>query len=240
MSNQIVIIPTYNEKENISAIIQAALDASEEFHVLVVDDSSPDGTADIVRSLMAEKPNRVFLEIRQTKDGLGRAYIHGFKWALQRGYAYIFEMDADFSHNPKDLPRLLQACVEGADMAVGSRYSNGVNVVNWPMKRVLLSYFASKYVRFITNIPVHDTTAGFVCYTAHALNALNLNKIEFSGYGFQVEMKYKIWKKGFTIVEVPIIFSDRTQGESKISKSIVREAVWGVVKLRLQSMLGKL
>ncbi|MDO5509445.1 MAG: polyprenol monophosphomannose synthase [Weeksellaceae bacterium] len=240
MSKQIVIIPTYNEKENIEAIVRAALKASEDFHVLVVDDSSPDGTAEIVRRLKQELPEKLFMEVRSTKDGLGRAYIHGFKWALEHGYDYIFEMDADFSHNPNDLPRLWEACRNGADMAVGSRYSNGVNVVNWPMKRVLLSYFASKYVRFVTGIPVHDTTAGFVCYRAEALRSLNLDKIEFSGYGFQVEMKYKIWKKGLTVVEVPIIFSDRTQGESKISKSIVREAVWGVVKLRLQSMFGRL
>lgn len=240
MSSKIVIIPTYNEKENIESIIKATLALPDKFDVLIVDDSSPDGTAEIVCEMIKIFPERVFLEIRKIKDGLGRAYIHGFKWALKQGYEYIFEMDADFSHNPNDLPKLWKACVDGADMSVGSRYSQGVNVVNWPMKRVLLSYFASKYVRLITNLPIHDTTAGFVCYTKKALESLDLDKVKFKGYGFQVEMKYRIWKKGMSIVEVPIIFTDRTLGESKISNSIVQEAIFGIIGLRLKSMFGKL
>lgn len=239
MIQKLVIIPTYNEKSNIEEIIRATLALPEQFDVLVVDDSSPDGTGGIVMELIKVFPERLFLEVRKIKDGLGRAYVHGFKWALAKGYDYIFEMDADFSHNPKDLPRLLNACENGADMAIGSRYSQGVNVVNWPMKRVLLSYFASKYVRIITSIPVHDTTAGFVCYKKETLQALNLDKIEFKGYGFQIEMKFKIWKKGLKIVEVPIIFTDRTLGESKISNSIVQEGLLGVIKLKLRSLTGK-
>lgn len=240
MSKKIVIIPTYNEKENIEKIIRATLALPERFDVLVVDDSSPDGTSEVVSDLIKLFPDRLFLEIRKIKDGLGRAYIHGFKWALNSDYKYVFEMDADFSHNPNDLPKLLKACEDGADMSIGSRYSKGVNVVNWPMKRVLLSYFASKYVRFITRLPIHDTTAGFVCYTDKALRALDLDKIKFKGYGFQVEMKYKVWKKGLKLVEVPIIFTDRTLGESKINKSIVKEAVFGIMGLRIKSLLGKL
>ena len=239
MIQKLVIIPTYNEKSNIEEIIRATLALPEQFDVLVVDDSSPDGTGGIVMELIKVFPERLFLEVRKIKDGLGRAYVHGFKWALAKGYDYIFEMDADFSHNPKDLPRLLNACENGADMAIGSRYSQGVNVVNWPMKRVLLSYFASKYVRIITSIPVHDTTAGFVCYKKETLQALNLDKIEFKGYGFQIEMKFKIWKKGLKIIEVPIIFTDRTLGESKISNSIVQEGLLGVIKLKLRSLTGK-
>lgn len=240
MIKKLVIIPTYNEKENIENIIRATLSLPQDFNILVVDDSSPDGTGEIVKNLMEHFPNRVFLEVRKVKDGLGRAYVHGFKWAIGKGYDYIFEMDADFSHNPNDLPKLLMACQEGADMSVGSRYSQGVNVVNWPMHRVLLSYFASKYVRLITQMPLHDTTAGFVCYTRKALQSLDLNKIEFKGYGFQIEMKYKIWKKGLKIVEVPIIFIDRTLGESKISNSIVKEGFLGVMKLKYQSIIGKI
>lgn len=240
MTNKIVIIPTYNEKENIEKILRATLALPERFDILVVDDSSPDGTIDIVTELIRIFPERLFLEVRKIKDGLGRAYIHGFKWALENGYQYIFEMDADYSHNPNDLPRLLEACVNGADMSIGSRYSQGVNVVNWPMKRVLLSYFASKYVRMVTNLPFHDTTAGFVCYTRKTLEALDLDRIKFKGYGFQVEMKYKVWKKGFKIVEVPIIFTDRTLGESKISNTIVKEAVFGIIGLRIRSIIGKL
>lgn len=240
MTSKVVIIPTYNEKENIERIIKATLALPEKFDVLVVDDSSPDGTANIVTDLMTIFPERIFLEVRKVKDGLGRAYIHGFKWALEQEYEYIFEMDADFSHNPNDLPRLLEACEKGADMSVGSRYSQGVNVVNWPMKRVLLSYFASKYVRLVTNLPLHDTTAGFVCYTKKSLEVLDLENVKFKGYGFQVEMKYKIWKKGMNIVEVPIIFTDRTLGESKISNSIVKEAVFGIIGLRIKSILGRL
>ncbi|MRJ07356.1 polyprenol monophosphomannose synthase [Ornithobacterium rhinotracheale] len=237
---KLVIIPTYNEKENIEKIVRATLALPQDFDVLVVDDSSPDGTVEIVKELITLFPERIFLEVRQIKDGLGRAYVHGFKWALAHGYDYIFEMDADFSHNPNDLPKLLKACQEGADMAVGSRYSQGVNVVNWPMHRVLLSYFASKYVRLITQLPLHDTTAGFVCYTRKALESLDLNQIEFKGYGFQIEMKYKIWKKGLKIVEVPIIFTDRTLGESKISNSIIKEGFLGVIKLKYKSLIGKL
>ncbi|MGQ2143814.1 polyprenol monophosphomannose synthase [Ornithobacterium rhinotracheale] len=237
---KLVIIPTYNEKENIEKIVRATLALPQDFDVLVVDDSSPDGTVEIVKNLIELFPNRVFLEVRKVKDGLGRAYVHGFKWSLANGYDYIFEMDADFSHNPNDLPKLLKACEEGADMSVGSRYSQGVNVVNWPMHRVLLSYFASKYVSLITQLPLHDTTAGFVCYTRKALESLDLNKIEFKGYGFQIEMKYKIWKKGLKIVEVPIIFTDRTLGESKISNSIIKEGFFGVIKLKYKSLTGKI
>ncbi|MDG4949394.1 polyprenol monophosphomannose synthase [Weeksellaceae bacterium KMM 9724] len=240
MPDKLVIIPTYNERENIERILNVTLELPDAFHILVVDDSSPDGTAEIVKDLMLKYPGRLFLEERKVKDGLGRAYIHGFKWALSKEYNYIFEMDADFSHNPNDLPKLWKACVDGADMSVGSRYSQGVNVVNWPMKRVLLSYFASKYVRFFTSMPIHDTTAGFVCYTRKALESLDLDRIKFKGYGFQIEMKYKVWKKGLKVVEVPIIFTDRTLGESKISNSIVKEAVFGVIELRIKSMLGRL
>lgn len=237
MSDTLVIIPTYNEKENIEAILQAVFSEEKEFHVLVVDDNSPDGTADIVEGLMAKFPNRLFLEKRAGKNGLGTAYIHGFKWALKKSYEYIIEMDADFSHNPKDLVRLYNAChSEGGDVSVGSRYSQGVNVVNWSMKRVLLSYFASKYVRFITGIPIHDTTAGFVCYKRNVLETMNLDKIRFVGYAFQIEMKFKAWKHGFTIKEVSVIFTDRTKGESKMSGSIVYEALFGVIKMRLKGL----
>ena len=240
MSDKLVIIPTYNEKENIEAIIHAALSAEKMFDVLIVDDSSPDGTNGIVKRLIPAYNGRLHLEIRTEKDGLGRAYVHGFKWALANNYEYIFEMDADFSHNPNDLPRLYQALVDGADLAIGSRYCNGVNVVNWPMNRVLLSYFASKYVRIITNLPVHDATAGFVGYSANVLKSLDLDKIKFKGYGFQIEMKYKTWIKKFKLKEVPIIFTDRTLGESKISSDIIGEAVFGVISLRLRNIFGKL
>ena len=240
MPDKLVIIPTYNEKENIERILNVTLELPDAFHILVVDDTSPDGTAKIVKDLMLKYPGRLFLEERKVKDGLGRAYIHGFKWALAKKYNYIFEMDADFSHNPNDLSKLWKACVDGADMSIGSRYSQGVNVVNWPMKRVLLSYFASKYVRFFTSMPIHDTTAGFVCYTRKALESLDLDRVKFKGYGFQIEMKYKVWKMGLKVVEVPIIFTDRTLGESKISNSIVKEAVFGVIELRIKSMLGRL
>ncbi|MBF0596915.1 polyprenol monophosphomannose synthase [Faecalibacter rhinopitheci] len=240
MSDRLVIIPTYNEKENIEAIIRAVLAVDDSFDILIVDDSSPDGTGDIIRRLIPESNNRLNLEVRTTKDGLGKAYVHGFKWALAKKYKFIFEMDADFSHNPNDLPRLYKALVEGADLAVGSRYSNGVNVVNWPMERVLLSYFASKYVRIITSLPVHDATAGFVGYKAEVLQALNLDDIKFKGYGFQIEMKYKSWINKFKIQEVPIIFTDRTLGESKISSDIIGEAVFGVILLRLRNIFGKL
>lgn len=240
MLKKLVIIPTYNEVENIEKIIRISLNLPDDFHVLVVDDSSPDGTYQKVKELMSEFSERLFLEIRQEKNGLGKAYIHGFKWALENQYDFIFEMDADFSHNPQDLPRLSQALENGADIAIGSRYSQGVNVVNWPMKRVLLSYFASKYVQLITNLPVHDTTAGFVGYKKQVLEKINLDEIEFKGYGFQIEMKYKAWKKNFILQEVPIIFTDRTLGESKISNNIVKEAVLGVIKLRWKFMTGRL
>jgi dolichol-phosphate mannosyltransferase len=237
MSDTLVIIPTYNEKENVASIIQAVFSQDKEFDVLIVDDSSPDGTALIVKELINKYPNRLHLETRNEKTGLGSAYIHGFKWALSKSYEYIIEMDADFSHNPNDLIRLYNACkIEGADMSVGSRYSVGVNVVNWPMKRVLMSYFASKYVRFITNIPICDTTAGFVCYKRKVLETIKLNKIQFVGYAFQIEMKFKAWKHGFKIKEVSVIFTDRTKGESKMNGSIISEAVFGVIKLRLKGL----
>lgn len=237
---KLVIIPTYNEKENISSIIAAVMALEESFHILVVDDSSPDGTAQIVSDLINTRyPERLFLSIRQAKDGLGRAYLHGFEWAIQHQYDYIFEMDADFSHNPQDLPRLYHAC-QNADMAVGSRYSQGVNVVNWPMGRVLLSYFASKYVRLILGLPVHDTTAGFVCFKKQTLQNIGLDKVKLKGYGFQVEMKYRVFRKKLKIVEVPIIFTDRTKGESKMSGGIIKEAIVGVINLRWKALIGKL
>jgi dolichol-phosphate mannosyltransferase len=237
MSNTLVIIPTYNEKENIEAIIRAVFCQEKVFHVLIVDDNSPDGTGEIVTRLISEFPNRLFLEKRLEKNGIGTAYIHGFKWAIRNNYEYIIEMDADFSHDPKDLIRLYNACAnEGADLSIGSRYSKGVNVVNWPMKRVLLSYFASKYVRFITGIPIHDTTAGFVCYKRKVLETIKLDKIKFVGYAFQIEMKFKAWKHKFNINEVSVIFTDRTLGESKMSGSIVYEALFGVLKLRLKGL----
>lgn len=237
--SQLVIIPTYNEKENIMRVLTAVLALPISFDILVVDDNSPDGTAELVKDIQ-KKENRVHLEIRKEKSGLGTAYIHGFKWALAKDYDYIFEMDADFSHNPADLPRLLKACQEGADVSIGSRYVSGVNVVNWPMKRVLLSYFASKYVRLITCMKIHDTTAGFVCYKKEALQALNLDDIRFIGYAFQIEMKFKAYLRKFKIVEVPVIFTDRSNGQSKMSNAIVREAVFGVIWLKLRSLFGKI
>ncbi len=237
MSDTLVIIPTYNEKENIEAIIKAVFSQKKDFHVLVVDDNSPDGTSTIVESLMNDYPNQLFIEKRAGKNGLGTAYIHGFKWALKKGYDFIIEMDADFSHNPNDLIRLYNACHDNnADVSVGSRYSQGVNVVNWPMKRVLLSYFASKYVRLITGMPIHDTTAGFVCYKRKVLETINLDKIRFVGYAFQIEMKFKAWKHKFNIQEVSVVFTDRTKGESKMSGSIVYEALFGVIKLRIKGL----
>lgn len=236
---KLVIIPTYNEKENIARIIAAVMALEGGFEVLVVDDSSPDATADIVKSLQVQYPDRLHLSVRKVKDGLGKAYIHGFRWALENGYDYIFEMDADFSHNPKDLPHLYEACLE-ADMTIGSRYSKGVNVVNWPMSRVLLSYFASKYVRFILGIPVHDTTAGFVCFSRRVLEGIGLDNVKLKGYGFQVEMKFRAFKKGFKIKEVPIIFTDRTEGESKMNGGIIKEAIFGVLDLKLKSIFNKL
>ena len=237
MSDSLVIIPTYNEKENIEAIIDAVFKQKKKFHVLIVDDNSPDGTATIVEFLMSRYKNCLFLEKRKGKNGLGTAYIHGFKWAIKRQYKYIIEMDADFSHDPSDLIRLYNACEkEGADVSIGSRYSQGVNVVNWPMKRVLLSFFASKYVRFITGIPIHDTTAGFVCYKRKVLETIRLDAIRFVGYAFQIEMKFKAWKHRFNLKEVSVIFTERTQGESKMSKGIVYEAFIGVIKMRLKGL----
>ncbi len=236
---KLVIIPTYNERENIQKITSAVFSLEQNFHILVVDDSSPDGTSDIVKSLQSQYPDQLHLNIRKTKDGLGKAYLHGFNWALRNNYDYIFEMDADFSHNPNDLPKLFEACKEG-DMSIGSRYCKGVNVVNWPMSRVLLSFFASKYVRFILDLPIHDTTAGFVCFSKHALECIDLEKIKLKGYGFQIEMKYRAYKKGLKIKEIPIIFTDRTQGESKMSGGIIKEAIFGVINLKIKSILGKL
>ncbi|APD07189.1 dolichyl-phosphate beta-D-mannosyltransferase [Flavobacteriaceae bacterium UJ101] len=241
MLKNLVIIPTYNEKENIEEIIRKVFSLDISFDILVVDDNSPDLTYQIVENLQEEYRNQLFLEKRKEKDGLGRAYIHGFRWALKNEYDCIYEMDADFSHNPEDLERLFKALKnENVDMVVGSRYSHGVNVVNWDMKRVLLSYFASKYVQFITGIPIHDTTAGFVGYKKRVLKGLDLSKIESFGYGFQVEMKYKIWKKGFQIVEIPIVFTDRIRGESKMNGGIIKEAALGVLKLRLDQFLNRL
>ena len=237
MSERLVITPTYNEKENIEKIIRKVFSLELEFDVLIVDDGSPDGTADIVKDLMKEFPGRLFLEERRGKLGLGTAYIHGFEWALERNYKYVTEMDADFSHNPEDLPRLYDAIIkEGADVAVGSRYCNGVSVVNWPMGRILMSYYASAYVRMITRLKVRDTTAGFVCYSTKFLSSLNFERIRFIGYAFQIEMKYLAWKLGFKIVEVPIIFIDRTEGTSKMSSSIFKEAIFGVMSLRFKNV----
>ena len=237
MSDTLVIIPTYNEKENIEAIIKTVFEQDKKFHILVVDDNSPDGTAAIVDDLILRYSDRLFIEKREGKNGLGTAYIHGFKWAIEKKYDYIIEMDADFSHNPTDLVRLYNACKnEGADVSIGSRYSKGVNVVNWPMKRVLLSYFASKYVRFITRIPVHDTTAGFVCYKRRVLETINLNNIRFIGYAFQIEMKFKAWKHNFNIKEVSVIFTDRTEGTSKMNEGIIYEALFGVLKMRFKGL----
>ena len=237
MSDSIVIIPTYNEIENIERIIRKVFSLEKPFDLLIIEDNSPDGTADVVKSLMKEFKGRLFIEERKGKLGLGTAYIHGFKWALDHRYEYVFEMDADFSHNPDDLLRLYTACAnDGADLAIGSRYINGVNVVNWPMGRVLMSYYASAYVRLITRMKVRDTTAGFKCYTRRVLEAINLEKISFIGYAFQIEMKYTAWKLGFRIVEVPIIFTDRTEGVSKMSTNIFKEAILGVISLRFKNI----
>jgi dolichol-phosphate mannosyltransferase len=237
MQDTLVIIPTYNEKENIENIIRTTFSQKKAFDILIVDDSAPDGTAQIVQKLQGEFPKSLFLEIRKEKNGLGAAYIHGFKWALARDYEFIIEMDADFSHNPKDLVRLYNACIkDGADLSIGSRYSQGVNVVNWPMKRVLLSYFASKYVKIVTGIPIDDTTAGFVCYRRKVLETIQLDKIRFVGYAFQIEMKFKAWKHGFRIKEVSVIFTDRTLGESKMSKTIITEAVFGIITMRFKGL----
>lgn len=240
MSESIVVIPTYNECENIPHIIKAVLNLPDGFNVLIVDDNSPDGTADVVRVIAEQFPKRVYLEVRAEKSGLGTAYLHGFRWALDRNYKYIFEMDADFSHDPADLPRLLEPIKEDrADLTIGSRYIKGVNVVNWPMSRVILSYFASKYVRFILRLPVMDTTAGFKCYRREVLERIDFDKIKFVGYAFQIEMKFTAWKMGFRIEEVPVIFTDRTVGESKMSHGIIKEAVFGVLLLRWKSFFRK-
>lgn len=240
MADSLIIIPTYNEKENIEKIIRKVFSLEKDFDILIIEDNSPDGTAGIVRSLMKEFGGKLHMEERKGKLGLGTAYIHGFKWALARDYSYIFEMDADFSHNPDDLLRLYHACaVQGADLAIGSRYINGVNVVNWPMGRVLMSYYASAYVRMITRMKVRDTTAGFKCYTRRVLETLELDRIRFTGYAFQIEMKFTTWKCGFHIIEVPIIFTDRTEGQSKMSKGIFKEAVFGVISMKLKSFFRK-
>lgn len=239
MSENLVIIPTYNERENIEKVIRKVFSLSVPFDILVVDDNSPDGTSGLVKEFQKEF-DRLFLELRQKKDGLGKAYVHGFKWALKNQYNYIFEMDADLSHNPEDLPRLLNALQTDADMVIGSRYSHGVNVVNWPMSRVLLSYTASKYARFVTGLPIKDATAGFVGYKKEVLESLDLNKIKFKGYGFQIEMKYRVWKKKLRLKEVPIIFTNRVAGKSKINSGIMGEAVFGIIMLRILSIFGKL
>jgi dolichol-phosphate mannosyltransferase len=237
VENRIVIIPTYNEIENIEAMVGAVMTLPNSFDLMIIDDNSPDGTGRRVKELMEFFPGRIILEERKQKSGLGTAYIHGFKKALALGYEYICEMDADFSHNPADLVSLYRACAEqGFDVAVGSRYINGVNVVNWPMSRVLLSYFASHYVRFVTGMPLADTTAGFKCYRRHVLAKINLDKVKFVGYAFQIEMKFLAWKYGFKITEVPIIFTDRTKGTSKMSSGIIKEAVWGVLQMKMSSL----
>jgi dolichol-phosphate mannosyltransferase len=240
MTKGIVIIPTYNEIENIEAIITAVFALPTAFHVLIVDDNSPDGTAQKVTKLQELFKDQLFLEVRTKKAGLGTAYVHGFKWALTKGYDYIFEMDADFSHNPNDLEKLLFACENGADVAIGSRYSNGVNVVNWPLSRVLLSYFASVYVRMITGMKIADATAGFKCYKRIVLEKIKLDRIKFVGYAFQIEMKYRAFINQFIIEEVPIIFTDRTKGQSKMSGGIIREAVLGVIMLRIRKIFNRL
>ena len=239
MKNTLIVIPTYNEADNIEAIICELLSINEDYHALVVDDSSPDGTGTLVANLFKQFPNRLFLETRPQKEGLGRAYLHAFRWALAADYQFIFEMDADFSHNPKDLIRLYEACkYQNADLSIGSRYIKGVNVVNWPLSRVLLSYGASLYVRIITGMKILDPTAGFVCYRRSVLEALDLEAIKFIGYAFQIEMKYNVYKKNFNIQEIPITFTDRRYGVSKLSKGIISEAVFGVVQMRLKTILG--
>ena len=236
MSDSLIIIPTYNETENIEKIIRKIFSLEKSFHILIVDDGSPDGTAAIVKNVQSEFPSKLHIEERTGKLGLGTAYIHGFKWALQKEYQFIFEMDADFSHNPDDLIRLYNAnAQEGGEVAIGSRYVKGVNIVNWPMMRLLMSFFASKYVKFITRMPIHDSTAGFKCYKRIVLETINLNNIQFVGYAFQIEMKFKAWKYGFNVVEVPVIFTDRTEGTSKMSGGIFFEAVIGVIQMKLKS-----
>lgn len=239
MKENVVIIPTYKEKENIENIIRTVFKLPKAFHILVIDDNSPDGTADIVKKLMKEFPEQLHMIQRAGKLGLGTAYITGFKWALENNYQYIFEMDADFSHNPDDLVRLHDACLNGADLAIGSRYISGINVVNWPLERVLMSYFASIYVRMITGMKVHDSTAGFVCYSNEVLRTIDLDDIRMKGYGFQIEMKFTTWKHGFIIKEVSIVFIDRQEGTSKMSGGIFSEALFGVIKMKWRSIFKK-
>ncbi len=239
MADSLVIIPTFNEIENIELIIHSVFALEQDFHILVVDDNSPDGTAEAVKALQDQYFNKLFLEVRQDKFGLGTAYIHGFKWAIEKKYEYIFEMDADFSHAPSDLIRLRQACMDGADVAVGSRYKKGINVVNWPLHRILLSYGASFYVKLITGMKVDDPTAGFVCYRRKVLETINLDSIKFIGYAFQIEMKFRAHLQKYKIQEVPIIFTDRIRGKSKMSASIINEAVFGVLQMKLRSLFHK-
>lgn len=240
MSDSLIIIPTYNEKENIERIIRKVFSLDKDFNVLIIEDNSPDGTASIVKELIQEFPDRLFIEERKGKLGIGTAYIFGFRWALAHAYNFIFEMDADFSHSPEDLLRLYDAAKnKGADLVIGSRYVSGVNVVNWPIGRVLMSYYASVYVRFVTRMKVMDTTAGFICYTRAVLEAIDLEKVRFTGYAFQIEMKFTAWKLGFNIVELPIIFTDRTMGESKMSKGIFKEAIFGVMSLMIKGLFTK-
>jgi len=241
MSDGIVIIPTYNEIENIETVVRAVFSLHHAFDILIVDDNSPDHTAQKVMAMQEEFKGRLFLEQRTKKAGLGTAYVHGFKWALQHSYQYIFEMDADFSHNPQDLEKLYNAChFESGDVAIGSRYVTGVNVVNWPLSRVLMSYFASVYVKMITGMKIHDATAGFICYKRNVIESIDLDKIKFIGYAFQIEMKYRAFSQKFTIIEVPIIFTDRTRGQSKMSNSIIKEAVFGVISLRIRKFFNRL
>ena len=236
MSDSLIIIPTFKEIENIEKIIRKIFSLTKPFHVLIVEDGSPDGTASVVKKLIKEFPAQLHIEERQEKLGLGTAYIHGFKWALKKDYEFIFEMDADFSHNPEDLVRLYNAnTLEGGDLSIGSRYVNGVNIVNWPMSRLLMSFFASKYVKLITGMPIHDSTAGFKCYRRKVLETLKLNEIIFVGYAFQIEMKFKAWKHNFKIIEVPVIFTDRKEGESKMSSGIFTEAIFGVIQMKIKS-----
>jgi len=240
VSDSLVIIPTYNEKENVEKMIRKIFSLPHDFHVLIIDDGSPDGTATIVKNLQKEFEPRLFIEERKGKLGLGTAYIHGFKWAIARAYNYIFEMDCDFSHNPDDLIRLHHACAnEGADVAIGSRYIKGANVVNWPLGRVIMSYYASVYVRLVTGIKIKDTTAGFKCYRRRVLETIDLDNVRFIGYAFQIEMKFTAWKHGFKIVEVPIVFTDRTEGTSKMSKGIFKEAILGVMQMKWKSFFRK-
>ncbi len=239
MDRKVVIIPTYNEKENIEKIIRAVFSLEGDYHILVIEDGSPDGTADIVKRLQKDFPERLFMIQRAGKQGLGTAYITGFKWAIAHEYDYIFEMDADFSHNPDDLPRLYRTCKDGADLAIGSRYCDGISVINWPIGRVIMSYYASVYVRTVLNMKVYDTTAGFKCYRRKVLETIDLDNVRMKGYGFQIEMKYSTYRLGFKIVEVPIIFVDRKEGTSKMSSGIFGEAFWGVLRMRMRKIKPK-